>query len=382
MVLNMASVPFGFTQGGEVLEPRLGAMKDPNRVEKFSRQSLGCVVRTGLYEGDKMSRRTVLRRLATFFLTSASLAHAQQAGKIFRIGFLDASTAAGSAVLVKAFLQELSKLGWIEGKNIAFEYRFAEQKPERAPALAADLVRLKVDLIVVTAGPMALAAKKATTTIPIVMANAGDPVGDGLVASLARPGGNVTGFSSLGPELNTKRLEILKDAVPKLSRVGLLRGPGSGVTGNLQVKELRAAAPVLKLKLEEIETQADAKGLEIAFQTAKQKQVKAIMTTTSRPFFAERKRIVELATKHRLPAIYFSKEFVDEGGLMSYGVDFADQFRRAAHYVDRILKGTKPAELPVQQPMRFQFIISLPAAKQIGLTLSPAFLSRANQVIQ
>ena len=307
---------------------------------------------------------------------------AQQTGKIFRIGFLDPSTASGSAVLVEAFRQELSKLGWIEGKNITIEYRFAEQKHERLPELAADLVRLKVDLIVVTGTPSALAAKKATTTIPIVMANAADPVGAGLVASLARPGGNVTGLSSLSPELNTKRLEILKDAVPKLARVGLLRPPGGSIGADLQLKELRPAALALKLKLEEIETQPDAKGLESAFQTAKQKQVGAIMTTATRPFFAERKRIVELAGKYRLPAIYFQKEFVDEGGLMSYGADYDDLYRRAAVYVDKILKGAKPADLPVQQATKFEFVINLKAAKQIGLTIPPDVLARANKVIK
>jgi putative ABC transport system substrate-binding protein len=254
-----------------------------------------------------MNRRTAIRRLTTFFLTTASLAEAQQAGKIFRIGFLDGGTAAGSASLVKAFLQELNKLGWIEGKNFTIEYRFTEGKPERRTELAADLVRLKVDLIVVTAGSSALAAKKATTTIPIVMTSGGDPVGAGLVASLARPGGNVTGLSGLAVELNTKRLEILKDAVPKLARVGLLRPPGDSITQDLQLKELRAAAVALKLKLEEIETQVDATGLESAFKTAKQKQVGAIMTTATRTFFAERKRIVELAVKYRLPAIYDQK---------------------------------------------------------------------------
>ena len=309
-------------------------------------------------------------------------AWAQQSGKIFRIGYLDSSTAFGSAVLVKAFLEELSKLGWIEGKNITIEYRFAEGKPERLPELAADLVRLKVDLIVVSGGPSALAAKSATTTIPIVMTNVGDPVGVGVVASLARPGGNVTGFSSLGTELNSKRLEILKDAVPKLARVGVLRGSLGGVQGDIQMKELRPAAVALKLKLEEIETRLDAKGLESAFKTAKQRKVQAIMTTASRQFFAERKRIVELAVKYRLPAIYFQKEFVDEGGLMSYGTDFDDLFRKAAHYVDRILKGTKPADLPVQQAMRFEIIISLPAAKRIGFTVPYELLARANKVIQ
>ena len=209
-----------------------------------------------------------------------------------------------------------------------------------------------------------------------------DPVGAGLVASLARPGGNVTGFSGLGVELNTKRLEILKDAVPKLARVGLLRSASRRSNQTLQLKELRPAALALKLKLEEIETQPDAKGLESAFQTAKQKQVGAIMMTAARRFFAERKRIVELAGKYRLPAIYYQKEFVDEGGLMSYGADSTDQFRLAAVYVDKILKGSKPADLPVQQPTKFEFIINLKAAKQIGLTIPGRVLERANQVIK
>jgi putative tryptophan/tyrosine transport system substrate-binding protein len=315
--------------------------------------------------------------LGTMLFALCGSVDAQQTGKIPRIGYLDSSTASGSAVLVDAFRQELNKLGWIEGKNITIEYRFAEQKLERLPELAADLVRLKVDLIAVTSTGPALAAKKATTTIPIVMTNAADPVAAGLVASLAWPGGNVTGFSSLATELNGKRLEILKDAVPKLGRVGLLHPPA-----NLQVKEVRAAALALKLKLEEIETQADAKGLESAFQTAKQKQVGAIMTTASRTFFAERKRIVELAVKYRLPAIYPDKEFVEAGGLMSYGADLTDLYRRAATYMDKILKGAKPADLPVQQATKFEFVINLKAAKQIGLTLSPEFLSRANQVIK
>jgi putative ABC transport system substrate-binding protein len=318
--------------------------------------------------------------LVVAFALCGAVASAQQPAKVLRIGFLDSGTASGSAVLVEAFRQELSKLGWIEGKNITVEYRFAEQKTERLPELAADLVRLKVDLIVVASTPPALAAKNATTTIPIVMANVGDPVGAGLVASLARPGGNVTGNASLSPELGGKRLEVLKDAVPKLARVGLLRSPESSASP--QMKELRPAALALKLKLEEIETQFGAKGLESAFQTAKQKQVGAIMTTVSRLFFAERKRIVELAGKYRSPAIYPEKEFVDEGGLMSYGADTTDLFRRAAVYVDKILKGAKPADLPVQQAMKFEFVINLKAAKQIGLTIPFEVLARANQVIK
>jgi putative ABC transport system substrate-binding protein len=320
--------------------------------------------------------------IAATFAMCGAVAQAQQPKKVPRIGFLDVSTASGSAVLVNAFRQELSKLGWIVGKNIAIEYRFAEQKNERLTELAADLVRFKVDLIVVTGTAPALAAKSATTTIPIVMTNVGDPVGAGLVASLARPGGNVTGLASLSPELNTKRLEILKDAVPKLARVGLLRSPGAGVATDLQLKELRPAAVTLKLKLEEIETQFDAKGLASAFQTAKQKQVNAIMMISTRPFFAERKRIVELAGKYRLPAIYPQKEFADEGGLMSYGADYDDLYRRAAVYVDKILKGAKPADLPVQQATKFEFVINLKAAKQIGLTIPANVLERANQIIK
>jgi len=325
-----------------------------------------------------MRRKILSVVLAILSLISVRPVEAQQTGKIFRIGFLDSSTASGMAVLVDAFRQELSKLGWIDGKNITIEYRFAEQKNERVPELAADLVRLKVDLIVATGTPIALDAKSTTTTIPIVMTQSVDPVGEGLVASLARPGGNVTGNAGLSSELNTKRLEILKDAVPRLSRVGLLRGTQASV----QWKEIRPAALALKLKLEEIETQLDAKGLESFFKTAKQKQVGAIMISSGRRFFIERKRIVELAVKYRLPAIYPQKEYVDEGGLMSYGADLEDQYRKAAHYVDKILKGTKPADLPVQQPTKFEFIINLNAAKQIGLTLPPELLARANQVVR
>jgi ABC-type uncharacterized transport system substrate-binding protein len=235
---------------------------------------------------------------------------------------------------------------------------------------------------VVSSAVPALAASRATTTIPIVMTSIGDPVGAGLVASLARPGGNVTGFSGLASGLSTKRLEILKDAVPKLARVGLLRPPDASIPRDLQLKALRAAAVALKLKLEEIETQPDPKGLESAFQTAKQKQVGAIMTTTGTSFFAERMRISELAVKYRLPAIYPEKGYVDEGGLMSYGTDYVDLYRRAAVYVDKILKGAKPAELAVQQATKFEFIINLEAAKQIGLTIPVRVLARADKVIK
>ena len=321
---------------------------------------------------------TVITLCAVLFAFCLPI-QAQQKEKIPRIGYLDPSTASGSTGPLEAFRRELRKLGWIEGKNITIEYRFAEQKPDRLPELTADLVRLKVDLIVVAGTPSAIAAKNATANIPVVMATAADAVGEGLIASLGRPGGNVTGLVSLGPELNTKRLEILKDAVPKLGRVGVLRPAGGS---DRQLKNLRPAALALKLELNEIKTPLDTKGLESAFQTAKQKQVGAIMTTTGRRFFAERKQIVELAGKYRLPAIYIQKEFVDEGGLMSYGVEFDDLYRRAAGYVDKILRGAKPADLPVQQATKFEFVINLKAAKQINLTIPVSVLERANQVIR
>jgi ABC-type uncharacterized transport system substrate-binding protein len=328
-----------------------------------------------------MTKKIILLALCSMLLAPCSAVEAQQPNKVARIGFLDTSTAAASAIRLEAFWQEIRKLGWIEGKNITVEYRFAEQDSKRMPELAADLVRLKVDLIVVVGTSAALAAKSATTTIPIVLTG-GDPVAAGLIASLARPEGNITGVSGFSPELGGKRLEVLKDAIPRLSRVGLLLPSGVSRARDLQLKELRAAALALKLKLEEIEIQYDAKGLESSFQTAKQKQVGAIITTAGPRMFAQRKRIIELAGKYRLPAIYFQKEFVEEGGLMSYGVDYDDLFRRAAVYVDKILKGAKPADLPVQQATKFEFIINLRAAKQIGLTLSPEFLARANKVIR
>jgi putative ABC transport system substrate-binding protein len=322
---------------------------------------------------------------AAVLLACAQPAAAQQTKKNFRVGFLDPSTPSGSAVMVDAFRQELSKLGWIEGKNFTIEYRFAENKgQDRLTELASDLARLKVDLIVASGTGPALEAKKATSTIPIVMMNVVDPVALGLVASLGRPGGNITGLSSLTNELNSKRLEMLKDAVPKLDRVGLLRQSISAYnTGEeLQLKELRIAATALKIKLEEIKTQFDGQSLETAFKIARQKPVKAIMTTSLRSFFALRKRIVELATKYRLPAIYNWKEYVDEGGLMSYGVDYADFYLRAAGYVDKILKGAKPADLPVEQPTKFDLVINLKTAKQIGLTIPPNVLARADRVIK
>jgi putative ABC transport system substrate-binding protein len=320
--------------------------------------------------------------LVALLLALSFPAEAQQPGKIYRIGFLDRSTASGSAVLMDSFRQELGKLGWVEGKNIAIEPRFADQKSERLADLAAELVRLKVDVIVTGGSGPTYYAKQATGTIPIVMAQDPDPVGNGLIASLARPGGNVTGLASLS-ELATKRLEVLRDTVANLVRVGYLQTAQRGLPrGTTTVRGIRAAALALGMKLEEINIQFDAKGLESAFQTARKKQVGAILISGAPPFFAERKRIVELAGKYRLPAIYPQKEFVDEGGLMSYGADYTDLYRRAAVYVDKILKGAKPADLPVQQATKFEFVVNLKAAKQIGLTIPVRVLERADKVIK
>ena len=316
----------------------------------------------------------------TVSISVALPASAQQPGKIYRIGIVDPA-ASTSAVLLAAFRQELGKLGWIEGKNFTIEdLKYTGQ--DRPPELAADWVRLKIDLILVSGAQPAATAKSATTTIPIVMTNVTDPVAGGLVASLARPGGNVTGVSGFASELGTKRLEMLKDAVPKLVRVGVLRLPLANLATDLQLKELRPAAQTLKIKLEEIETQGDSKSIEVAFQSAKQKQVGAMMTVAVRSFSLVRKRIVELAGKYRLPVIYPRKEYVDEGGLMSYGPDNSDEYRKAAYYVDKILKGAKPGDLPVQQTTQFEFIVNLKAAKQIGLTIPARVLERANQVIK
>ena len=331
-------------------------------------------------------RKTATKTIFGFALCAMLLAlcgsvQAQQAGKVFRIGYLENSTASSSASLVDVLRQELGKLGWSEGKNITIEYRFGGQTNERLPELAAGLVRSQVDVMIVAGVLSAVAAKNATATIPIVMAFAADPVAAGLVADLARPGGNITGLASLSPDLITKRLEILKDVISKLSRVGVIRS-STGIAGDLQMKEIRPAAAAMKLKLEEIQTQAHSPALESAFQTAKAKHVDAIVMTANRAFFAERNRIIELAGKHRLPVIYPQKEFVEAGGLMFYGADSFDFFRRAAVYVDKILKGAKPADLPVQQATKFEFVINLKAAKQIGLTIPVRVLERANQVIR
>jgi putative ABC transport system substrate-binding protein len=331
-----------------------------------------------------MNRRTAIRRLATFFLTTASLAQAQQPKKVPRIGYLSNVDAALESARAEAIRLALRERGHIEGQNIAIEYRYAEGKRDRYLELLAELVRLKVDIIVVAGGgePMIRAAKNATKTIPIVMAGSGaDPVAAGFVESLARPGGNITGLSSLGGELGGKRLELLKEAVTKVARVAVLYNPANQ-SSVLAVKEdLPVAARALKLTLQPQEIRA-ADDFERVFAALNKQRPDGLYVFSGPLMRLNAKRIAHFALKSRLPSIYGSKEFVDAGGLLSYGQDQADSYRRVAYFVDRILKGAKPADLPVEQPMRFELFINLKTAKQIGVTIAPIVLMRATKVVK
>jgi len=327
-----------------------------------------------------MNRRTAIRRLATFFLTTASLAHAQQSKKIPRIGFLLATSASANAARNEGFRQGLRELGYLEGKNIIIEWRYGEGKPDRLAAVAAELVRLKVDIIVTGGASSTRAAKETTTTIPIVMAQDPDPVETGVVASLARPGGNITGLSALAPELSGKRLELLKETVPKLSRVAVLGN--STISDNAQsLKEMQLAAGVLKVQLQFLDV-LTSKDIDAAFRAASKGRAHALIVLQSPLSSTHRAEIVNLAVKNRLPAIYPQSDYMDVGGLMFYGANTTDLYRRAATFVDKILKGRTPADLPVEQPMKFEFIVNLKAAKAIGLTVPPNVLVRADRVIR
>ena len=316
----------------------------------------------------------------TLLFALCSSALAQQPARIPRIGILISGSASLNSARVEAFRQRLREHGYVEGKNIVIEYRYAEGKSERLPDLVAELVQLKVDVIV-TASPAAiLAAKKASATIPIVFASANDPVGTGLVSSLARPGGNITGLSLMVPDLDGKRLELLKEAVPKVARVAFLWEPG-GTRGNLPLTEMEAAAKALGLKLLSLEVRS-LDDFEDAFARAKKERAQALITTTGARINTQQRRVLDLAAKNRLPAIYHSSEFVEAGGLMSYGPDNTDLWRRAADFVDKILKGTKPADMPAEQPTKFEFVVNLKTAKQIGLTIPQKVLTRADKVIK
>jgi putative ABC transport system substrate-binding protein len=317
---------------------------------------------------------------ALLFVICLSAEAQQVTGKIPRIGFLSGGSSSTNAARNEAFGQGLRELGYVEGKKIVVEYRYAEGKPGRERALAAELVRLGLEIIV-TAGPASTrAAKEATVTIPIVFAQEGDPVASGFVASVGRPGGNITGLSSLAPELSGKQLELLKEIVPKLSRVtviGISTEPGNAQ----RVKEIKLAASGLNVNLQHLDVLSSS-DIESAFRAAAKGRADGVVMFGGTIFNTHRAQIVELAIKNRLPTTYSRPEYVEAGGLMTYGPSINDLFRRAATYVDKILKGAKPADLPIEQPTKFELVINLKTAKQIGLTIPPNVLARADRVIR
>ena len=327
-----------------------------------------------------MRAKILVYALPAFILTTIHLAEAQQPAKVPRIGFLGVTSPSTISARIEAFRQGLRELGYVEGKNIVIEYRNAEGKLERLPAIAAELVRLNVDIIITRGPPSTRAAKEATSTIPIVMAFDIDPVGSGFVASLARPGGNITGLSNLSPEISGKQLELLTEIVPKLARVAVLGT--STIQGNAQaLRETEAAAGAFGVQVQYLEVRGPT-DIETAFRAASKGRADAVLVLTSPFTISQRTQVVDLAAKNRLPAIYPQSEYMEDGGLMTYGPSINDLFRRAATYVDKILKGAKPADLPVEQPTKFEFIINLKTAKQIGLTIPPNVLARADKVIK
>jgi putative ABC transport system substrate-binding protein len=330
-----------------------------------------------------INRRTFLAGSGAVLLAAPFAAEAQQAAKIARIGWLATINLAASPHLPEAFRQGLRDLGYVEGRNVVIEYRSAEGKLEGLPTLAAELVALKVDVILAPTILAAVAAKQTTWTLPIVFDAAADPVGSGLVTSLARPGGNVTGLSILAPELVGKCLELLKQADPGVSRVAVLWQPGGlgERTEKDQLKEAEVAARALGVRLQFVEARGPA-DFDRAFSDMTRARAGALTVLLSPMLFNERRRLADLAAKNRLPAVYQLREFVDAGGLMAYGANVVDLYRRAATYVDKILKGAKPADLPVEQPSKFELVINLKTAKALGLTIPQSVLGRADEVIQ
>jgi putative ABC transport system substrate-binding protein len=327
-----------------------------------------------------MNKRVTRITLCTMLLALSFPAGAQQQGKVFKIGWFGTRSASAPAPVLALFRRELRALGYVEGKNIAIEYRSAEDKPDRLPALADELVRLKVDVLFAPSTNEAVVAKNATKTIPIVFVGAGDPVAAGLVDSLARPGGNITGFTRIGTVLVGKRLELLKEVIPKLSRVALMwnpQDPGS----RQEWKESQLPARELGLQLHSMEV-SSADKIDSAFNETAKAGSGALAEASSPLFATNQKRIVDLAKKYRLPAIHSRGDRVDSGGLMSYGADQVEPYKRAASMVDKILKGTKPADLPVEQPTKFELVINLKTAKALGLTIPPNVLARADKVIR
>jgi putative ABC transport system substrate-binding protein len=326
-----------------------------------------------------IGRRAFVSTITLGLLAAPLAAQAQQPpGKTARVGYL--SSRSGPSFLDEAFRQGLRELSYVEGQNISVEYRWADFKPDRASTLAAELVRLKVDVIVATGGPIpATAAKGATKTIPIVFAT-GNPVSAGLVASFNRPGGNMTGINVLGPELDVKRLDLLKEAVPGVSRVAVLANAANPVTAGA-LKDLEGAARALRVKLHVPEVR-ERQGIDDAFAAMARERAQALLVMTDPMFSVERERIVDLAAKHRLPGIFGWREFAEAGGLLSYDPNLADMYRRLATYVDKILKGVKPGDLPIEQPTKFELVINLKTAKALGLTIPQLILFRADRLIE
>ena len=318
--------------------------------------------------------------LAIGLLAAPLAADAQQAGKVYRIGYFQTAPRAPAEHLLKALEEGLRERGYVVGRDIVIEYRFADGKAERLPDLAAELVRLKVDVIVAAASSGPLAAKRATNTIPIVMTNAGDPVGSGLVTSLGRPGGNVTGLSLLAPAVVGKQLELLKEVVPKVTRMAVLTNPGTPGPA-LTLTEAEAAMRPLGLQLQVLDARGPGE-FEAAFSAMTREHAGALLILGDPMFFGERKRLADLAARSRLPAVSGLREFADAGILMAYGASLSDLFRRAATFVDKILKGAKPADLPVEQPTKFELVINMKTAKALGLKIPQSVLIRADEVIQ
>ncbi len=328
-----------------------------------------------------MIRRVFCLALGSSLFALCFPAQAQQpASKVPRIGYLAATSRSTGSARMEAFREGLRELGYLEGKNIAIEWRSADGNADRLPGFAAELVGRKVDVIVSGGSTATRAAKEATSTIPIVMSQDNDPVGNGFVASLARPGGNITGLAALRSELSGKRLELLKEIVPKLSRVAVF-GTSTNPGNAQSLKEVELAAAAIGVAVEYVEVKAQ-KDIEVGFQNARNGRVEAALVLASPVFNSRRLQLVELAVKNRLPAIYDRRDFGEVGGLITYGVSVVDLDRRAATYVDRILKGAKPADLPIEQPQKFDLVINLKSAKQIGLTIPPNVLARADRVIK
>jgi putative ABC transport system substrate-binding protein len=328
----------------------------------------------------RLARLTALTAIALTLLAAPLAAEAQQGGKVYRIGMLETRSAKLNAANIDAFRKGLRELGYVEGQNLAIEYRSSEGRDDRFAALAGELTRLNLDVIVTRGTPAALAAKKATQTIPVVMAGAGDPVSSGIVTQLGRPGGNVTGLSSLIPDLNAKRVQLLREVLPKLGRLGVILNMGNPVIP-VQWSDIEATATSLGVEPELLDVRRP-EDLRPALDAAVKRRADALFVGVDGVTQGNLRLIAEFAAQHRIPSIYGAREYVTLGGLMTYGVNDPHMYHRAASFVDRILKGVKPADLPVEQPAKFEFVINLKTVKALGLTIPPSVLARADEVIQ